>query len=146
MKMSEERFLSEQHSVSHRSAIFEDDGLSAWLYLTEPNSEKPIADCWIYNCVSNPESPKTYMSRGVAPPAPSDFIRDDALTFDSETSSFCFMWSRDGESVALLKGNVLLGFIAFREQRSFSRNLKKAGLWGETLDENLYKNLFVGQE
>ena len=109
--MPDERFLSEQHSVSHRWAVFEDDGLSAWLYLTEPNSEKPIADCWIYNRVSDIEPTENYLSRGVAPPATLEFIRDDALTIVSETSSLRFVWSGDGESVALFDGDVLLGFI-----------------------------------
>ncbi len=141
--MPEETFLSEQHSVSHRWTVFEDDGLSAWLYLTEPNSEKLIADCWIYNCVSDIEPTENYLSRGVAPPAPLEFVRDDTLTSLSETSSFRFAWSDDGESVALFDGNILLGFIVSGQKRGFSRNVRKDGAWGNLLDEDLYEKTFV---
>lgn len=37
-------FLSEQNEVSKRWAILEDDGESAWLYVTERENEKPVAD------------------------------------------------------------------------------------------------------
>ena len=37
-------FLEERHPVSCRVAVLEDDGTSAWLYLTDPGSGKPAAD------------------------------------------------------------------------------------------------------
>ena len=37
-------FIDAQHSLSRRFAILEDNGTSAWLYLTEPDTEKPSAD------------------------------------------------------------------------------------------------------
>ena len=141
--MPEEVFLSEQHPVSHRWAVLEDDGLSAWLYLTEPNSEKPIADCWIYNRTSNPEPAESYMSRGSAPPAPSDYIGDSAVVLSSDASSFRLVWSEDGESIAFFDDNILMGFIASGEKRGYSRNLARAGAWGNPLDEGLYKSLFA---
>ena len=141
--MSDNRFLSEQHCVSYRWAVFEDDGLSAWLYLTEPNSEKPTAVCSIYNRIANSEPAENYLSQGIAPPAPSNIIRDDALTFLPETFSFRFGWSDDGESIALFGGDVLLGFVISGEKRGFSRNITKAGIWGILLDENLYKKTFI---
>jgi hypothetical protein len=141
--MPEEVFLSEQHSMSRRWAVLEDDGLSAWLYLTEPESEKPVADCWLYNRISNPEPTESYMSHGVAPPAPSDYVGDGAFVVSPGASSFRLVWSKDGESVALFDGNLLIGFIASGQKRGFSRNLEKSGAWGNPLDEGLYKSLFA---
>ena len=141
--MPEEVFLSEQNPVSRRWAVLEDDGLSAWLYLTEPNSEKPASDCWIYNRVLNPEPAESYLSRGVAPPAPSEYVRNSALLASPEASSFRLVWSEDGESVALFDSSILMGFIAGGYGQGFSRNLKKAGAWGSPLDEGVYESVFA---
>lgn len=141
--MPEEVFFSEQHPVSHRWAVLEDDGLAAWLYLTEPNSEKPVADCWIYNRLWNFDPAESYSSCGVAPPAPSDYVRDDALLAAPNASGFRFVWSTDGASVALFDGHILSGFIATGQERGFSRNLKKSGAWGNPLDENVYTSVFA---
>ena len=141
--MPEEVFLSEQHSVSHRWAVLEDDGLSAWLYLTEPDAEKPVADCWIYNRIPSPEPAESYLSRGVAPPAPCGYAGKGALLVSPDASGFRLMWSRDGESVALFADSILMGFIASGQKRGFSRNLEKAGAWGNPLDEDVYQAVFV---
>ncbi|MFC1759348.1 hypothetical protein ACFL2H_11385, partial [Planctomycetota bacterium] len=47
-------FIDAQHPLSRRFAIFEDSGTSAWLYLTEPDTEKPSADAWVYNRIPAP--------------------------------------------------------------------------------------------
>ena len=59
-----------------------------------------------------------------------------------DASRFGFEWSEDGESVSFLDGNSLLGFIATGQKRGYSRNLNKAGPWGNILDKNLYELLF----
>ena len=140
--MAEEVFLSELNPVSRRWAVLEDDGLSAWLYLTEPDSQQPAADCWIYNRVTNPEPAESYLSRGVAPPAPAECVTGDALRVSPDAAGFRLVWSADGESVALFDGGALVGFIAAGRGRGFSRNLRKASAWGNPLDEELYKSVF----
>jgi hypothetical protein len=102
--MPEEVFISDQHPVSRRWAVLEDDGLSAWLYLTEPNSERPAADCWIYNRIKSPEAAESYLSRGIPPPASSEVAGEGALMNPADSSEFRLVWSRDGESVALFFG------------------------------------------
>lgn len=144
--MPEEVFLSEQHPVSYRWAVLEDDGLSAWLYLTEPNSEKPVADCWIYNRIPNRGSTESYLSRGIAPPAPSEYVGYSALSITPNGSSFRLMWSKDGASVALFADNIIMGFIAAGHDKGFSCNLKKAGVWGNPLDEDVYKSVFMPEK
>ena len=52
--MTEHLFLDEQHPISRRFAVLEDDGNSAWLYLTEPNGERPCADAWVYDRIAPP--------------------------------------------------------------------------------------------
>jgi hypothetical protein len=65
---AEDLFISEQHPVSQRWAILEDNGRVAWLYLTEAGSQKPAADCWLYNRVAIP--PRFDSARGEAPVVP----------------------------------------------------------------------------
>ncbi len=107
-------FVSEQHPVSRRWAVVEDDGSVAWLYLTEPGTETPVAKCWLYN--------KEVLPRSRA---------QDAVWFK---------WSQDGESVAVLFAEELVGFIA--TGHGFSKNLSKPGTLGSPIDRKLYENLF----
>jgi hypothetical protein len=136
-------FLSEQHPASRRWAVLEDDGLSAWLYLTEPGSEKPVADCWIYNRIPDPEPAASYLSRGVAPPAPAEYVSSGALLAPPDAARFRLVWSQDGKSVAVFAGSILMSFIASGHRRGVSRNLKRAGAWGNPLDESVYKSAFA---
>lgn len=55
-------FHSEQHPGSRRWVVFEDDGTSAWLYLTAPDEMRPAADCWLYNRVPAP-APRVRQTR-----------------------------------------------------------------------------------
>jgi hypothetical protein len=135
-------FISEQNPISRRWAVFEDNGVSGWLYLTEPGSEKPTSDCWVYNCVTVTERAEHYMSRGMAPPAPASYADPTAEITEMDESAFTFRWAEDGESVAIFINDVLMGFIISRQGRGYSRNLMKVGPWGNPLDEEMYKNVF----
>jgi hypothetical protein len=139
----EEIFLSEQNPISSRWAVMNDDGLSAWLYLTEPNSEEIIGDCWLYNRISHPRHPKVYIDQGLAPPAPLEYIVNSAMAISPDTSKYQFLWSQDGESVAFFADDILMGFIAAGQKQGYSLNLAKAGGWGNILEEDLYRLLFI---
>ena len=56
--------LTSQSSVSGRTATFEDDGTSAWLYLSEPNTQRPTVDAWVYNRISAPPTSEIKNYRG----------------------------------------------------------------------------------
>jgi hypothetical protein len=138
---SDDLFLSDQHPISRRWAVVEDDGSVAYLYLTERGSEKPVADCWLYNRV---EAPTTLnASHEEQPVALATYVRDTQPCTPPKAESVSFRWSGDGESVAVLFHNNVQGFIAAGERRGFSRNLSKAGPFGSPLDLELYDELFV---
>jgi hypothetical protein len=115
--MDDDLFLSEQHAHSRRWAVVEDDGSSAWLYLTAPESTKPVAICWLYN--------RTTGSEPFQPPS---------------AQSVSFRWSASGEAVAVLFGADLIGFIAGAS--GYSRHLKTASPFGSPLDTGLYSSEF----
>ncbi len=137
---TDELFLSQQHPGSRRWAVVEDNGAVAYLYLTEPDSEKPEADCWLYNRV---EAPSTFNGpRGGPPVAPAGHIRGTHPFTPPKAESVFFRWSSDGESVAVLFHNDLVGFIAANQRRGFSKNLSKAGPFGSPLNWRLYEQVF----
>ena len=114
--MNDDLFLSEQHARSRRWAVVEEDAHTAWLYLTDPESAKPVASCWLYNCTVSEPSKR--------PPA----------------TSVSFRWSPSGEAVAIFFGADLIGFIAGRS--GYSRHLEIAGPLGSPLDSDLYASEF----
>ena len=137
----DELFLSEQHAISQRWAILEDDGCVAWMYLTEPGSEKPVADCWLYNRVQAP--PSFNSLRGEAPVAPATYVQSIQPFAPPKAESVSFRWSSDGESVAVLFQGELVGFIAANQRLGFSKNLHKTGPFGSPLNHALYEQLFA---
>lgn len=137
---SDDLFVSEQHPVSRRWAVVEDDGRVGWLYLTEPDGRKPVADCWLYNRVRAPSV--CCPVRGQAPLAPTTHVSDTDAAAPPDEGDVWFRWSSDGESVSVHFETDLVGFIAAKRRHGLSRNLSKEGPFGSPLDRKLYAELF----
>jgi hypothetical protein len=65
------------------------------------------------------------------------------MAISPDTSKYQFLWSQDGASVAFFADDILMGFIAAGQKQGYSLNLAKAGGWGNILEEDLYKLLFI---
>ena len=92
--MSDENlFLEHKHPASRRLAVLEDDGTSAWLYMTEPDSRKPVADAWIYNRVAAPPADAIKSYRGGPPPAVQGYASEVALCEEPSSHEWSFVWS-----------------------------------------------------
>ena len=102
--------------MSLRWAIVEDNGEVTWLYLSAPQSLKPVAACFLYN---QPDAPLDQLGKGIY-----------------------FRWSVDGNSVAVLFGDLVMGFIADAKRPGFSRLLKSEGSLGNPMDTALYERTF----
>lgn len=140
MELDDDLFLSEQHAVSRRCAIVEDDGRAAWLYLTAPDSNRPIAHCWLYNRIAAP--PERNFARGEAPVVPLTHAASGEPFQPPPASSLRFRWSVEGHAVAVFFGPELMGFIASPGGPGYSRLLKSAGPYGEPLDTAVYSSVF----
>ena len=140
--MDEHPFLSEQHPVSHRWAIVEDDGRVAWLYLTAPESAKPVSDCWLYNCVPAPAECDLNAMRGGDAPIVPQAVAGPGAVMSPDQDALWLRWSADGESVAVFARDQLLGFIAAGRRRGFSKHLTASGAFGSVLDPNLFTSVF----
>jgi hypothetical protein len=139
MTVSQDLFVSEQHPVSRRWAIIEDDGRVAWLYLTEPDRQDPVADCWLYNRVPTP--PEFESAPGQSPVVPQTYVGLEPMQVPA-WESIHLGWSVDGESVAVLFQAHLLGFIAHGLKRGFSRHIRVSGPFGNVLDTELFQKIF----
>ena len=141
MPTSEDLFISQQHPVSRRRAVIEDDGRVAWLYLTEPETWKPVADCWLYNRVPTP--PRFDSLRGEPPVVPQTHAGVGATMQPPSEESVHLQWSSDGESVAVFFDAELVGFIVHGQQHGYSRHVRVVGPFGSLLDTELFQRVFV---
>jgi hypothetical protein len=137
----EELFESAQHPGSRRWAVVEDDGRVAYLYLCKPDSTTPVADCFLYSRASL--KPDSLEEDGGAPVVPDNYLVSAAPHLPPSSDAVQLRWSDDGESVAVLFGGVLMGFIAKGSRFGFSRLIAKSGPFGSPLDVELYERTFV---
>ena len=139
----DELFLGEQHPVSGRRGTFEDNGTSAWLYLSEPETPRVIADAWAYNRVPPPPASQVGSYRPNPPPAAEGYAGPGALCADPSAHVWSLRWSRDGESVAVLRDGLALAFIARAARPGYSRLLVQSGPWGLVWDEELFREVMA---
>lgn len=140
----ENLFLQHQHPVSRRLAVLEDDGKSGWLYVTDPDSRKPIGDGWVFNRVAAPQIEAIKSYRGGPPPAAAGYASENALCDDPLSHEWSFVWSSDGESVAVAKDGEAVAFIVGDQKGGYSRELMKEGPWGHHWSVELFRLKFGG--
>jgi hypothetical protein len=141
--MSDENlFLEHEHRESGRLAVLEDDGTSAWLYISEADSRKPIGDAWVYNRIAAPPTEAIKSFHGGPPPAAKGYASEAALCENPSSHEWSFVWSADGESVAVAKDGEPVAFIIGGEKGGYSRELVKDGPWGQPWSEKLFRLKF----
>jgi hypothetical protein len=138
----ENLFRDDEHPVSGRFAVLEDDGTSIWLYLTESGTRKPVSDAWVYNRVAPPpmEAIKSY--RGGPPPAAQGYASESALCEDPLACEWSFVWSSDGDAVAAVKDGQPVALIVVGQPGGYSRELVQDGPWGHPWSDELYRQKF----
>jgi hypothetical protein len=134
-------FLGEQHPVSGRRGTLEDDGTSAWLYLSAPDAPRVVADAWVFNRVPPPPASGVASYRPGPPPAAEGYAGPGALCADPSAHGWSLLWSADGESVAVLRDGAALALIARAGRPGYSRLLAKCGPWGRVWDEALFRQV-----
>ena len=138
-------FLQERSPASGRYAILEDDGKTAFLYLTEPNALKPIRDAVVYSRVA-PVSKVDWeriKTTGDTPQLPADLAGPSAVILSPKASRFKLKWSRDGQSVAVLLDGSPMAMATMNEKIGYSKAVKKDSPLGRVWDQQRYQALFV---
>lgn len=139
----ENLFIDDQHPKSRRFAVLEDDGTSAWLYLTKPDDQTPIADIWVFNRIDAPPVSAIESYRGSPPPAAIGYTNSETALIKSPLDhEWSFLWSPDGESVAALKDDVPVAFLVSDEKQGYSRELIQDGPWGRIWSEERFQTTF----
>lgn len=135
-------FLESSHRDSRRLAIVEDNGVSAWLYLTESGTRRPAADAWVYNRIAAPPTKEIASYRGGPPPAAIGYASDSALCASPHLHEWSFIWSDNGDCVALTKDGDPVAFIVSAPKASYSRELIKDGPWGRRWSDSEFARVF----
>ncbi len=135
-------FLEAKHETSGRLAVLEDDGNSGWLYLTEPNTRRPVADAWVYNRIPAPTVSEVKAHRGGPPPAAIGYASDSALCESPREHEWTIIWTADGHSVAIAKDGVPAACIVANQNPGFSRELIKDGPWGRVWSDAEFARVF----
>jgi hypothetical protein len=127
---NERAFHSLQHETTKRWAILEDNGTSAWLYITDPDSTKPVADCFAYSC-QPPEAqlPATW-DRESPPPITTEFASNAACRADVAQDRIQLLWAASGNAAAVLLDSVPIAFIVVGEKQGHSRAIAVDGPYG----------------
>lgn len=137
--MSDKTYMLESlNDASQRVAVFEDDGTSAWLYLSKANDRKPIADVWVHNRISAPPTSEIQNYRGGPPPAASGFADDSTICDDPDAHDWTFTWHDGGDAVAMHRDGIPVALLISSDRKGWSRNLRREGPWGNLWDENKY--------
>jgi hypothetical protein len=135
------RVIREQHPDSQRTATFEDDGTSAWLFLSEPKGLKLVADAWVYNRVPAPTRDQVKSFRSGPPPAAEGYAGPDALCEEPTKFDWRFQWSMDGHSVAILQDGIPVAAIIDAQRPGMSRSLIQNGPWGIVWDDSRLRSV-----
>jgi hypothetical protein len=139
-------FLSAEHPLSKRTAILEEEGGTAYLYLTAPREMRPEGDVVVYSTgvlASKAEALKAAQS-GLPPPLTTEVASTDAVIRDVTPADFSFKWTTDGQGVALIRKGKPVAMILPGPQkpRGYSRALARDGFFGKPWDQAVYGSSF----
>lgn len=142
--MADERpFITVQHPFNRRWAILEDDGVGAWLYITEPDEVKPIADCLVYSCTAPVEAIPANWDRKSPPPLTRDFATDRAWQPDAAKTSIRLAWSSNGQAAVVLMDDEPVAFLVVGDERGYSQSIVKTGPYGMAWDDARFEQVFA---
>jgi hypothetical protein len=139
---NERPFHSVQHPVTRRWAVLEDNGTAAWLYVTEPDVPKPVADCFVYNCQPPAdELPKSW-DRAGPPPITTRYASDSAYRPGVSADRVRVGWTERGDAVTALVDDEPVAFLVVGEPRGYSRAIAVDGPYGHPWDEARFAACF----
>ena len=134
--------LNEENAVSLRTACFSDDGVVGFLFLVPPRPD-PRPDGHLFSSVCYVYKRRRSASQRLRPSATQhrSVLRQLKAARVPTAPEIRFLWSENGQSVAVLVGGEPMAFIAERKHHGYSKALKKPG-FGNTWDEHLFETIF----
>lgn len=135
--------IEEKSPISGRVAILEDNGTSAWLYLSPPSGEGIEKDAFAYSSIEPLEElNKSEIENGEAPKLIKNLATPSSVIVGAVESDLGFKWSKNGESVTLLHKGEAISAIYQNYKSGYSKSLSKASPFGNPWDNELYESEF----
>jgi len=143
LAMAEEIFITDHNTSTKRWAILEDNGNSAWLYLTKPGTQQPEKDAFVYSPVQLVEELNiSDIKQGLPPMLTSELATRSAIILNPKAIEFGIKWSDDGESVAVTYKNIPISMIVRESERGYSTSLSRESAFGKPWDQTVYDKYF----
>ncbi len=142
--MAEGIFIHSYNEQSDRFAILDEFGKTGVLYLSQQGNQKPEKDAFAY--MQEPpidqETWKEKMRAGEPPTLHTGIASENAVIPKTKESDFSFIWSNNGQSVALIYQGNAIAFIASNEKYGFSKAISKESAISNPWNQTLYESLF----
>ena len=138
-------FLTSRSDVSQREARIVEERDSIWLYLTVPGGQAVDTDVWLLNTPLAPAEPtqEPYRSEQGPPPLPARLLRRGGVRAIPDGPRWRVQWSVEGDAVAALLDDVVVGFVAAGNARGIARYVLAGGTpWGLPWDSRAFEALF----
>lgn len=137
-------FLQGTHPVSARSAVLEDDGHVAYLFLTAAGSFVPERQVAAYTRKPPVASVDWWELKLTGDTAPiwRDVASAQATIPEPNAKELSFRWSQDGQAVCLLRNGQPIAFVSSSHVHGYSKALAKPSVLGIPWDKRAYQLTF----
>lgn len=144
MTILEEIFLLEQNPVSKRWALFDENDNIAYLYLTERESQQPLADVVVYaKELVHHHALTAPLRQGLPPMLTQDYASPVAIRTDIKREDISFLWSAKGNAVAACIRGEPVAFVTASGGHAFSRAVGREGPFGKPWNHAGFEKLFT---
>ncbi|EGR1599178.1 TPA: hypothetical protein ACMDUI_004556 [Vibrio parahaemolyticus] len=142
--MSEGLLLSSYNEESERYAILDEYDQSGVLYLTKPDTQQPERDAvaYIQYAPISEETWKQKMRAGEPPKLHEGLVSEVGVIAKTAEQDFSFLWSADGNSVALLYKGAAIAFVTQSEKYGFSKAVVSDSPIVSVWDSEKFSELF----
>lgn len=137
-------YLEDKNSISNRRVKLQRNDFTYYLYLTKFDSNSIDKDALAFMIKNPPKKIKweKIKKNKKAPYLSKDYVTSYTVIKKIKTTDFKFIWSIDGNSVALLYKNEPIAFIIEEEKIGFSKATKVSSPIVNTWNEEKYQQKF----
>jgi hypothetical protein len=135
-------YFSFVSNASGRHATLEDDGYSAWLYLTSQSKHEVIATAFVYSRVELPEFRVAPLGKSGPPLLLRQFATSVAVQRSVAAEDLRIKFSADGNSAIVFLRGEPWTLVLYDQEHGYSKSLSVAGPFGNPWDEQIYHEHF----
>jgi hypothetical protein len=141
--MGEDILVSSYSESGQRHAMLADNGTTGWLYLHAPSADPkrtgPVdAAGFAYNRIDPIELQDVQRYRPEPPPIAKGFASENAICGEPNAHNWRLVWSRDGQTVVLMRDEQAWCLITPDNPRGYSRAIRAEGPWGSPWSDDVY--------